>query len=196
MVASVFPLITRSAWASKSAGILKTDKTATSKSFRYKMRIRQYNKQFGKDYRHRGTFPTILSFFIRVLPKVGPLRPLRFKVPDEQAEKYFVTGFDAILRRYQDDLQKLQDFSIALENNNYDTGIPTAHCSYSLADDTYTRWLLELREDKFENLSPAIMNDLREFYKSFDSANMGNYSKKCRKVFNSIVELRAKKLLP
>ena len=60
------------------------------------MRQKQYDKDFGSGYKHPGFFPTVISFFIRVLPKVGsPLQPLKFKTPTALSEKYFVESFDA-----------------------------------------------------------------------------------------------------
>jgi hypothetical protein len=73
VVANIFPVITRAAWASRRSDIIKKDSTATGRNFRNKMRQREYDKQFGTGYKHPGFFPTIASFFIRVLPKVGPL---------------------------------------------------------------------------------------------------------------------------
>ncbi len=118
MAASVLPLITRTAWATKSDEILKKDQTATSKRFRYKMSVQHYDKQFGRDYRRRGVFPTVLSFFIRVMPKVGPLRPLKFKTPNAEAEGYFVQSFDSILLHYNTNLQQLKAPKIYLRDYN------------------------------------------------------------------------------
>jgi len=92
LVANIFPLITKSAWALKGTDKLITEKTTTAKRFKYKMQVKQYNKEFGTGYKHPGFFPILLSLFIHVLPKVGPTRALRFKIPSPQAEKYFDDG--------------------------------------------------------------------------------------------------------
>jgi hypothetical protein len=191
IIANIFPLITRSAWASKKSDILKKDKTATSKSFRYKMRIRQYNKQYGKHYKRPGFFPTMLSFFIRVLPKVGPTRALRFKMPTPQAEKYFVESFDTILQNYTTHIKQLNRSNINFSDKDFDTGNPTHPCEYRLADETYDRWLLKLKDDNFKNLSTAIKKDIVQFYKGL-SGPANKYSKKCRQVDEALGEVGKK----
>ena len=76
IVANVFPVVTKSAWALKKHYIIEQNHTAASKNFTFKMRQKEYNKQFGKGYKRPGWLATTLSFFIRVLPKAGPTRAL------------------------------------------------------------------------------------------------------------------------
>ena len=189
IIANIFPLITKSAWASKKADILKKDKTATSRSFRYKMRIRQYNKQYGKYYKRPGFFPTMLSFFIRVLPKVGPTRALRFKTPTLQAEKYFIESFDTILHHYTANLNSLKQ-GVPLKDKDFDTGNPTRACEYRLADETYDTWLLKLKADNFRNANTAIKKDIAEFYKGRDQDIQTESSKKCSAVDKALGEMK------
>ena len=128
------------------------------------MRLREYNKEYGKGYKHPGFLPTILSFFIRVLPKVGPTRALRFKTPTPQAEKYFDESFDTIMRHYTANIKQLKQPNITLKDEDFDTGKPTELCEYSLADETYNRWLLKLKNDKFKNVTSSIKQNIIDFY--------------------------------
>ena len=134
IVANVFPLITRHAWAAKKNSILQKDSTATAARFNYKMRQRNYDKEYGMGYKQPGFFPTLLSFFIRVLPKVGPLKALKFKVPTPEAERYFAQSFDSIMHYYILDMKKRDSKNITMQDIDFDTGKPTAHCEYSLAE--------------------------------------------------------------
>jgi hypothetical protein len=190
VVANIIPFITRAAWAANKSEILKKDSTATSKNFRYKMQQRIYNKQFGTGYKRPGFFPTITSFFIRVLPKVGPLRSLKFKMPTAQAENYFVQSFDSILNNYSTHLKKLERSSVHLNATDLDTGNPTAACEYIFADQTYDLWLLKLKEDKFSHISYQQRQNILDFYDSIDKRQTINISKKCTKIFDAFKELR------
>src|SRR5664279_31626 len=107
IVSNIFPTITKAAWSAKKNTILTQNHTATSKSFTFKMRRKQYDKQFGKGYKRPGFSAKLLSFFIRALPKIGPLRALRFKSPTPKSEKLFDDSFDTILVHYAVNLKQL-----------------------------------------------------------------------------------------
>ena len=51
---------------------------------------------------------------MRIFPKVGPLKGLRFDEPGKEAEKLFVQSFDRVLVRYATFLNK-----IAPEKSNW-----------------------------------------------------------------------------
>ena len=189
IVANIFPVITRAAWASKRSDIIKKDSTATGKNFRYKMRQKEYNKQYGTGYKHPGFFPTIVSFFIRVLPKVGPLRSLRFRTPTALAEKYFVQSFDSITQHYSAGLKRLNR-GINLKDFDFDTGKPTALCEYSLADNTYDAWLVQLNNDKFKNITMQQKQNILDFYHWQDASNNTRNTKKCKEVYDAYKELQ------
>jgi hypothetical protein len=191
IVANIIPIITRAAWATRKSEIIKKDSTATGKNFRFKMRQRIYNKQFGTGYKRPGLFPTIASLFIRVLPKVGPLRALKFKTPTAEAEKNFVQSFDSILYNYSAHLKRSGISTQYLNAADLDTGKPTAACEYILADQTYDLWLLKLKEDKFRGMTSGIRQNVLDFYTGRDKLQNINVSKNCAKVFNAFNELRS-----
>jgi len=192
-VANVFPVIAKAAWAAKKKTIIQGDSTAASKNFTFKMRRRQYNKQFGKGYKRPGSFSTIVSFFIRVLPKAGPTRALRFKAPNALAEKYFVQSFDTIMKYYSNNINQLRERNLSLKDKDYDTGMPTVSCEYELADYTYDEWLVKLYDDKFKNVSNAIKQNILSFFHIANASNnTKHYSKKCLKFFKAYGELSAR----
>ena len=189
-VANVFPFITKAAWAAKGSDIMKKDSTLTSRNFRYKMRQKQYDKEFGSGYKHPGFFPSVISFFIRVLPKVGPLRSLKFKTPTALSEKYFVQSFDSITLHYNAALNKSEQNNFALRDFDFDTGKPSALCEYSLADYTYDSWLIQLKKDKFKNITSQEKQNIEGFYHWQDASKNSKYTKKCKEVFNAYQELQ------
>ncbi len=192
IVANIFPTITKAAWSAKKNTIVSQYHSASSKSFRYKMRQKQYDKQFGKGYKRPGFSAKLLSFFIRALPKIGPLKALRFKAPTPEAEKLFVQSFDTILLHYAVSLQRLPKENVHPKDMDFDTGKLTTDCEYSLADQTYCDWLLRLKDDKFKNVDKAIKQNIVSFFHLTNIIGSNKtQSKKCGKFFTACNELGA-----
>ena len=191
IISNIFPTITKAAWSAKKNTILIQNHTTTSKSFTFKMRRKQYDKQFGKGYKRPGFSAKLLSFFIRALPKIGPLRALRFKSPTPKSEKLFDNSFDTILVHYTDNLKQLPKENVHPKDMDFDTGMPTADCEYSLADETYCDWLLKLKDDEFKNADPRIRQNIINFFQLSNTKATGTYSKKCAKFFTACKELIA-----
>ena len=190
IVANVFPVITKSAWASKKSYIIQQNHPAASKNFTFKMHRKEYNKQFGKGYKRPGCMATIMSFFIRVLPKAGPTRALRFKAPTLLSEKYFEQSFDTIIKHYSVNLNQLKDENISLKDMDFDTGKPTVSGEYKLADYTYNEWLLKLKYDNFKNISYPMKQNILNFFHLADTLNSNkDHSKECVKFFEAYNEL-------
>ncbi|MBV9962421.1 MAG: hypothetical protein JO072_09255 [Parafilimonas sp.] len=190
MIANVFPFITRSAWASKNKKLFETDSTKTSEVFRYKMQMRQYNNDFGNGYKRPGFWASGFSFFVRILPKVGPLKALHFKVPTAQAEKYFDSSFDSITVHYTCFVHAIPVANTELKDEDYDTGFPTQQCEYSLADGTYNEWLLRLKEKKFQDVTPSIKNNIVHFYQTMQQPPAGKKYKTCNEVYAALQQLK------
>jgi hypothetical protein len=188
IVANVFPVITRAAWSAKKDFITQQNPSVTAKSFHYKMRQKQYRKDFGTGYKRPGFFPSMLSFFIRALPKIGPTRALRFKAPTPLAEKYFVQSFDSVMFHYSGNLKQLRQPSINLKDIDFDTGKPTALCEYSLADDTYYILLMKLKDDKFKNVTNPLKQNILNYYGGISSPQKN--SKACTELFNAVNDLK------
>lgn len=183
MVASAFPFITRVAWASKNKKRLQTDSTKTSKIFRYKMRTKQYNKDFGRGYKNPGFTPVFASIIIRLIPKFGYLRALNFKIPTAEAEKYFDKSFDSISFNYTAKLHAKIAKQTSLKDDDFDTGLPTEKCEYTLADDTYNEWLLKLYANNFTTITPVIKNNIANYYSNLSSPPKSRKYKQCDEVY-------------
>ncbi len=190
MIANVFPLITKVAWASKNKKLFKTDSTKTSEAFRYKMHMRQYNNDFGTGYKRPGFFSTGFAVIIKVMPKIGPLRALHFKAPNAEAEKYFDKSFDTITTHYTHSIKFATAAKRGLNDIDFDTGFPTAECEYILADETYNKWLLQLNDAQFENVTPSIKNNIELFYKTLQPPPQGKRYKKCVTVYQALQNLK------
>ena len=190
IVANILPGITKAAWASKKNYIMEQNHTVTSKNFAFKMRQREYNKQFGKSYRRPGFFHTLMSFFIRVLPKAGPMKALKFKAPTPLSEKYFIQSFDTIMQHYSNNLIQLKKQNVNLNDIDFDTGKPATSCEYSLADNTYTEWLLKLKNDRFKNVNYPLKENIIKFFHFVNTPTSNkNSSERCAKFYDAYNEL-------
>jgi hypothetical protein len=143
-VKNFFPALTKAAWATKQADIKKHDPTMTAKQFRYKMKMLNYNKEFGKERDKPGVFSFLFAGLIKILPKIGPLAPLKFKAPSPQVEKLYVQSFDSVQLHYSNALKTLRSTAIELKNRDFDTGLDTKPGEYKLTDDTYCDLLLKI----------------------------------------------------
>lgn len=194
VVANIFPLITRSAWAAKQGDIKKHDPTATAERFNYKMRRRNYNKSFGTGYKKPGFFPTIFSVIVRLLPKIGPAKALKFRTPTPEAEKYFIESFDSVLHHYSLQLNQLKTQSVVLPDLDFDTGKPTERCEYPLADIAYSDLVLKHKEENFRNVPVALQQDIMKFYLSGKTTEVSGESPKyCNRFQTALSELKAVK---
>jgi hypothetical protein len=190
-VTHFFPAITRTAWAAKKGDIKKLDPTATSRSFRYRMQRRNSHKGTGREDERPALGTTLVSLMIRIAPKVGPLRPLKFKVPGPEAEKLFIHSFDTVLLYYQGALKSLHSGPVSLANRDYDTGEKTARCTYPLADATYDALLLQLQQHRFYRMSDALKQHLLLFYRGpVTGAGIGETNRHCAKIASALAQLR------
>jgi hypothetical protein len=98
------------------------------------------------------------------LPKVGPLRPLKFEAPTVESERLFLASFKDTRERYQTSLQAVTQGRLKLANTNFDTGKLSAHGEYALADDTYAELLDRLTKRQFAGATPALRKNIAEFY--------------------------------
>lgn len=169
-VKNLFPGLAKTAWALKKEDIKKTNPTATARRFKYRMSRKQYYGEFGKAREKPGFKASVLAFFIKILPKIGPLRALKFKAPGAEGEKLFIASFDTILVHYQTALTLLNNSNIKLPDIDFDTGKPTRMGEYDLTDETYSDLLLKLQDKKFDHLSSPLKQNILAFYNAADTS--------------------------
>lgn len=169
-VKSLLPTVTRSAWKLKKDEIKKTNPTATSRNFHYKMKTREYNLEYGKE-REKPTFgESMLAFFIKIVPKIGPFKSLKFETPTPEAEKLFIASFDAVLLHYSAALIRLEHEKINLPDIDFDTGKETVYGEYNLTNQTYGELLTKLDANKFSDLTEPLKQNILSYYNSADTS--------------------------
>src|SRR6185436_7138013 len=133
---------------------------STEKQYRYRIKQASYNKEFGRPRIH--TY--LLTFMIGILPKVGPLRALKFKEPSEETEKIFKHSFDTIVVEYAHSITQLRKGKLKLANLNFDTGAKTEAGEYVIADEVHYRWLQKLYKTDHPMIDKKIKEYLLDYY--------------------------------
>ena len=190
-VKSLLPTITRTAWVIKKNDIKKLNPGATSRKFHYSMSKKEFYKEFGKDRLKPGFKAEVLSFLIRVIPKIGPFKALKFKEVGPEGEKLFTRSFDSVLMHYHQQLAKLLYTNIEIPDVDYDTGKPTTIGEYRLADKTYGDLLDKLEESKFKNLTATLKQNMLNFYRNTDTVAFAQkYTVDWKKRYQDLQELK------
>jgi hypothetical protein len=167
-ISSLIPMAARSAWHYTRKDIMKLSPGARRRDYMARHHPRQFRKEYGEEYQKPGFGARIVSYFIRVLPKIGPLKPFAFKLPTPEAQKLFRASFRNVMAKYCTTLARqpadTATAPVALVNTDFDTGHVTQAGEYALADETYGEWLRKLAGKKFVNLSPQARTNILDFY--------------------------------
>jgi len=185
-VINLLPFFTKAAWANKKNDIRKLQPTATSRSFIYRMRRKNYAHQFGEKEQPR-FFAHVVSLLIQVIPKVGPLRVLNFESPTAQAERLFVSSFDVASTFYGNDITELRKNNAQVKNMDFDTGIKTSKGEYVLADETYCKLVVSLKGKNFSTITPSLKQNILSFYADREGVMQTSQQKKAA---DAIAELK------
>jgi len=179
-VSSLIPKATKIAWSLKKDDIEKDVPGVTRQKFLYNISRSSYEKRWGKDYSKPSFGDKLLAFFLRIVPKIGPLRVLTFRTPTPQTEKLFEESFNVTLDRYRSLLAELRKGNVALPNDNFDVGETTARGQYRLADEACGQLLDRLAANDFAEASPELRANLLTFYSSPDIPASDKLSEKAR----------------
>jgi Zinc dependent phospholipase C len=163
-VSQLLPKATRVAWTLKKNDIMKDQPGITKRKFLYNLSKASYQKNWGKDYQPPTFGEKCLAFFIRILPKFGPLKVLQLKTPTPDTERMFEASFNAALDRYRQLLGEVGTDQIHLANENFDTGQTSGPGQYRLNDETQAKLLEELAKQDFHGASPQLQTELLEFF--------------------------------
>jgi len=170
-VKELIPSATRAAWKTKRNEIRKLNPSMARRSYVYTIRRQKYFKEFGREKEKATLGESILGFLIRIAPKWGPLKILKFRIPGEDAEKMFLESFDATVVNYRHEATAASNGHIDLSNIDWDTGKKTMQGEYSLADKTYSDWLIKLKEKNFETVTSPIKRNILAFYQNYPASN-------------------------
>jgi Zinc dependent phospholipase C len=150
-VAKTIPDVTKVAWEKKQEQIQETTPGVLREAFVLALPRQAYEKEYGTDYAKPHGLARVLGWLYVLVPKIGPLRPLAFKVPTPEAESLFLVSLTRTRERFGESLAALRNGRLDLVNINLDTGRPSAAGEYALADETHAELLKRLRQMKRSN---------------------------------------------
>ena len=177
-ISQTIPQITRIAWRDKHDEIAKIRPGIAREKFVFNLSRHDYERAFGTQYQKPGVLARVLSLLFKVLPKIGPLRGLQFKAPTAEAEKLFLDSFKGTRDRYAAALDALARARLDLPNTDFDTGKPSAHGEYALADETYADLLHRLADHRFAGVPDALRKNVTAFYAAAPSRTAGKKERK------------------
>ena len=163
-VSQLLPKATRIAWSLKKAEIMQDQPGMTKRKFLYNLSRASYQKNWGKQYQQPTFGERVLAFFVRILPKIGPLRVLQLKTPTPETERMFEASFNATLDRYRHLLSQAGSGQPDLPNDNFDTGEISGPGQYRLNDETQAKLLDALAKQNFSGAGPEVRAELLEFF--------------------------------
>ena len=171
--------MTRVAWKSKQDEIRALAPSVQPNAFVYTFTRRDYEQAYGSAYRKPGVFARLVGLVMKVLPKVGPLSALAFKVPTPEAERLFADSFRGSRERYRAMVVDARDGRVQLANTDFDVGRPGRAGGNAVADETYVQLLDTLAMRNFTAVKLQLRQDIVNYFMSLDAAVGQN--KKLRK---------------
>jgi hypothetical protein len=162
-IGTILPALTKVAWQLKGPEIRKEVPGITRKKFLYNLSRSSYEKNWGATYQRPGIRSRMLTFFFRIVPRVGPFKALRFKRLTPETEKLYMVGFNATIDRYRELLAGVGRGRLIMSNDNIDVGEVTTAGQYKLTDDAYAK-LLDKLDGHYIDLPQELRRDILAFY--------------------------------
>jgi hypothetical protein len=172
-ISSLIPKATRVAWNLKQDDINKDLPGVTREKFLYNISRSSYEKEWGRDYQRPTAGDKFIAFWIRILPKIGPLRVLAFRTPTPQVEKLFESSFNAAVDRYRHMLVAVDQAHLNLTNDNFDVGGVTVRGQYKLNDKTCADLLHRLSQEHLTSIDPQLKTQLLAYYATAEPVPTG-----------------------
>jgi hypothetical protein len=179
-VSTLIPELTRLAWNDKQNDIRQRTPGIDRNGFVFAFTRQEYEKAFGVKYKKPGVLSRVLYFLIKIIPKVGPFKPLGFEPLTPEAARLLLAGFTASRDHYRQLLQAAHRLKVNLTNTDFDTGQTAARSRNPLAEETYAELLDELADDKFQTIPAALRADITRHY-NMSQAAAGRLDRKQRK---------------
>lgn len=190
-VSKTIPMATRVAWAEKSSEIQQSEPGITRERFVYVMSQSSYERNWGKQYDRPTSGDRVLAFVVRLLPPIGRLKDLKFKMPTATVEKLFMQSFDRASKQYGETLEEARGNTLQLENKNYDVGVITPAGAYRLDDDVQAFWLDLLAKKGFRTVTPPMAAELLSYYSDLNAPiNTKKHPDKWRQLVTELAALK------
>jgi len=190
-VSRVIPEMTRVALLTKKDEMVKEDPSFARDKFLYNVSRAQYERQWGKEYQKPGFGSKLLAFLFKLIPKIGPLKTVDFKMPNPSTETLYLKSVNTTLEQYRGYLHDFKNGKLDLPNKDFDTGKPTAPGEYRLTDETYAKLLDKLTKIKFVGTTADLRDNILAFYQDPSAPN--HTKKKHKKWHKQLQEVQQMK---
>jgi hypothetical protein len=167
-VSQAIPKMTRVALLSRREAMVKEDPNFNQKKFLFNISRTKFEKEWGTQYRKPSFQLRILAFFLKIMPKVGPFRAAKFKIPTSQGENLYLASVNHTVDSYRTELQTLGEHRLHLANLDCDTGKPTQPGEYSLSDRTYAVLVNKLTDEGPDQVAPDLRENILQYFSHGD----------------------------
>ncbi len=155
-VGTTIPDLTRVAWKEKHDEIVARTPDVSEKSFVYALTRQEYEHDYGIKYRKPSFLARTIGLLYKIIPKIGPFRPLAFEPLTADVEAMFNESVAAARSRYRTALDALGTGRLRLADTDFDTGRTREAGVNRLADKTYAEWRQRLAKRQQTAPSPAV----------------------------------------
>jgi hypothetical protein len=190
----VIPELTRIAVMSERLKAVPDTPNAATQKLLYTLSRADYEKEWGTTYRRPGFLGRVLAVVLRIIPKVGPFRALKVKVPNAETEDLYVKSVNATVDKYRALVRDSGRGPLRLANIDCDTGEDARAGEYALADAAFARLLDRLAERGLERTSPPLRAAVAAFYG--DGRVPGGAEKSARRNRRTEAQVRALRAVP
>ncbi|WP_198172485.1 zinc dependent phospholipase C family protein [Hymenobacter ginkgonis] len=166
-VRNLIPLASRAAWRANRHELRRVNKRIRRRDYVYKQSKAKYEQEYGEHYERPEFGARIVAGIIQILPKVGPLRNLRFIAPTPESQRLFRESFHQTVltyNRFLNDQTATIGQAPQLSNTDFDTGHPTKIGEYALADRTYGEWVRDLDKADFKSVTAPMQRNILAFF--------------------------------
>ena len=123
-IGTVIPEMTRLAWEDEQDEIRARTPNVVRENFVFTLTRDQYDAEYGTEYRKPSLLTRTLFYIMKIIPKLGPFRPLAFEPLTPEAAGLFVQSFETSRERFRGWVLALRKGPVSLENSDLDTGQP------------------------------------------------------------------------
>jgi Zinc dependent phospholipase C len=114
--------------------------------------------------KHPGVRSHLLAGFIFILPKVGTLKLLAIRGPNEQTEDLYIKSVNRSIKSLRLVLNHFDTIQNYLPNRDLDTGLKVKPGGYPLTDNTYAKLLAMLARHPDQSIPAQVKQDLIDYY--------------------------------
>ncbi len=169
-VSRTIPAATRIAWAEREHDIRHAQPGITRSKFVYLLSRSSYEREWGKQYDRPTMRDRMAAHIIGLIPPIGPLRALRFKMPTPEVETLFMQSFNRSVTEYTAQLDRARANTLKMANPNYDLGEVAKPGVYALQDKTYAYWLHQLAGKQYGTVAPDMREELLKYFTAIPSS--------------------------